>query len=107
MAVAIGLIGHAGRLPVVVFLVLTAATAMAATIEGRWLDMMGSVEVGGMHFDDADDIAAAIRRAGMPCGALIRLETLPSSLLATCDAEGRRYRLLPDAEGRPLVAPLD
>ena len=86
--------------------VLTVLTASAATIEGHWLDMMGSVEVGGMRFGNADDIADAIRAADQPCDVLIRLETLPSSLLATCDPEGRRYRLLPDAEGRPLVAPL-
>lgn len=95
------------RFAAVAILLVATNAANAAEIEGRWLDMMGSVEVGGMQFDDANDIADAIRRAGLACDGLIRLETLPSSLLATCDTDERRYRLLPDAEGRPLVAPLD
>jgi len=87
-------------------LFLAAATAEASVIEGQWLDMMGSVEVGGMRFGDADDIAQTIRSAGHLCDDLVRLETLTGSLVATCAPDDRRYRLLPDADGQPLVAPM-
>ncbi len=82
-------------------------TASTATLEGIWLDQMGSVEVGGMRFNGADSIADTIRAAGAQCDGLVRLETQPGSLLVTCDPEDRQYRLLPDAEGNPLVAPLN
>ncbi|MEM7444034.1 MAG: hypothetical protein AAF414_11965 [Pseudomonadota bacterium] len=85
---------------------LVASSANSATIEGQWLDMMGSVEVGGMSFGDAEDIAETIEGAGHPCDRLIRLETMPSSLLATCEPDSALYRLLPDTDGEPLVAPL-
>ena len=87
-------------------LLLAAAPAEAAVIEGQWLDMMGSVEVGGMRFGDADDIAEAIRDADHSCEELVRLETQTGSLIATCTPDDQRYRLLPDADGHPLVAPL-
>ncbi|MEO1225249.1 MAG: hypothetical protein AAFX92_13570 [Pseudomonadota bacterium] len=93
------------RLAAITFL-LGATTVEAAVIEGRWLDMMGSVEVGGMRFGDADDIAQTIRGGDHPCDELVRLETQAGSLVATCTPDDRRYRLLPDADGQPLVAPM-
>jgi len=82
------------------------AAGSGATIQGQWIDQMGSIEVGGMQFNGADDIVSTITGAGEQCESLTRLETLPSSLLATCDPDEQRYRLLPDADGEPLVAPL-
>lgn len=79
----------------------------AATIEGHWIDRIGSVEVGGMQFDGASDIVDTIRETGAQCDSLTRLQTQPGSLLATCGPDGQRFRLLPDADGEPLVAPIN
>lgn len=91
----------------------TASTATAqgvriegGSVSGGSVTVTGGLTIGGMTFaDGTDGLRRAIEEAGHPCNTIRGFTALAEGVVVYCGPDRTPYRVLPDAEGNPLVAP--
>jgi len=76
------------------------------SVTGGSVQVTGGLTIGGMTFaEGTDGLRRTIEDAGYPCNTIRGFTALAEGVVVYCGPDRTPYRVLPDAEGNPLVAP--